>query len=97
MEPHRDKAGALEDRVGALEDWSPQETRLEPILEIGLEPQIDKVGALEIPSRCLAQYRLNPRILESSSRVGALYYYCTRFIVKKILIKTFTLIVHFVF
>ena len=34
-EPHRDKVGALEDRVGALEDRSPQETRLEPVPDIG--------------------------------------------------------------
>ena len=38
MEPHRDKVGALEYRVGALEDRSPQETRLEPVPDIGLEP-----------------------------------------------------------
>ena len=50
-------------------------------------PQIDKVGALERPSRCLVQYRLEPGRLESSSRVGALYHYCTLLIVKKKLIK----------
>ena len=38
LEPHRDKVSALEDRVGVLENWSPQETRSEPVLEIGLEP-----------------------------------------------------------
>ena len=38
LEPHRDKVDALEDRVGALEEWSPQETRSEPVPEIGLEP-----------------------------------------------------------
>ena len=38
LEPHRDKVDALEDRVGALEDCSPQETRLEPVPEIELEP-----------------------------------------------------------
>ena len=38
MEPHRNKVGALGDRVGTLEDTSPQEDRL--------VPQSDKVGAL---------------------------------------------------
>ena len=61
-------------------------TRLEP-WKIGLGPQIDKVGALERPSRCLAQYRLEPGILESSFRVGALYHYSTLLIVNKKLIK----------
>ena len=63
LEPQRGKVGALEDRVGALEDRSPQETKLVPIPKIGLEPkglvpQSDKHGALESPSRCLAEYRL---------------------------------------
>ena len=33
-----DKVDALEDRIGALEDRSPQETKLEPVPDIGLEP-----------------------------------------------------------
>ena len=37
-EPRRDKVGALEYRVVALENRSPQETRLEPVPDIGLEP-----------------------------------------------------------
>ena len=88
MEPHRDKVGALEYRVGALQDRCPQETRLEPIPETGLEPwrlvpQIHKVGAFERPSQFWAQYKLEPGRLESSSRVGALYHYCTLLIVKR--------------
>ena len=39
LEPYRDKVGALEDRVAALEDRSPQETRLEPVPEIGWSPR----------------------------------------------------------
>ena len=58
MEPHRDKVGALEDRVGALADRSPQETKLEHVPYIGLEPlrlvphnwQGWSIGS---PSRCL--------------------------------------------
>jgi len=38
LEPRKNKVGAMEDRVGALEDESPQETRLEPELDIGLKP-----------------------------------------------------------
>ena len=38
MEPQKDKVGALENRVGALEDRSPQETRSKPEQETGLEP-----------------------------------------------------------
>ena len=38
LEPHGDKVGALEDMVGALEDRSPQEARLELVPNIGLEP-----------------------------------------------------------
>ena len=84
--------GALEDRVGALEDWSPQETRSDPVPKIGLEPlrlvPLNLQGwSLGSPSRCLAQYRFEPGRLEYSSRVGALYHYCTLLIVKKKLIK----------
>ena len=49
--PHRDKVSALEDRVGALEDRGPQETRLEPVLDI-------RVGALEVGASKLT--RLEP-------------------------------------
>ena len=38
LEPQKDKVGALDNRVGALEDRSPQETRSEPEPNIGLEP-----------------------------------------------------------
>ena len=38
LEPQSNKIGVLEDRVGALEDHSLQETRSKPELDIGLEP-----------------------------------------------------------
>ena len=38
LEPKKDKVGALENRVGALEDQSPQESRSEPEPETWLEP-----------------------------------------------------------
>ena len=37
LEPRKDKVGALENRVGALEDRSPQETMWELEQDIGLD------------------------------------------------------------
>ena len=79
MEPHRYKISALEDRVGALEDWSPQ-TRSEPVPDIGLEPlrlvpQNWQGWSLGCPSRCLENtgWSLGNWRSVSSSRVGALH------------------------
>ena len=65
MEPHRDKVGALEDRVGVLEDRSPQETRLEPVADIGFAAL--EVGASELTrlepwksKSVLGKYKLEP-------------------------------------
>ena len=38
LESRKYKVGALEDRVGTLEDQSPQKTSSEPKPDIGLEP-----------------------------------------------------------
>ena len=72
MESSRDQVGACTRyRVRALEVGASELT--------GLEPWKSKL--------VLGKYRLELGRLESSSRVGALYHYCTLLIVKKKLIK----------